>query len=46
MESLMPDTWVAIDVLNAWSIVLNHEEELKSKDVPNRVFLSVFRVVS
>ncbi|KAL4572917.1 hypothetical protein LXL04_019705 [Taraxacum kok-saghyz] len=44
MESLMPDTWVAIDVLNVWSIVLNHEEEVKSKEVPNRVFLSVFRV--
>ncbi|KAL4561883.1 hypothetical protein LXL04_034065 [Taraxacum kok-saghyz] len=36
MESLILDTWVAIDVLSAWSIVLNHEEELKSKDVPNR----------
>ncbi|KAL4564247.1 hypothetical protein LXL04_028304 [Taraxacum kok-saghyz] len=45
LESLMPDTWIAIDAINAWTIVLNYEEFVKAKDLPTMVYLSVYKVV-
>ncbi|KAL4575467.1 hypothetical protein LXL04_022311 [Taraxacum kok-saghyz] len=44
LESLMPDTWIAIDAINAWTIVLNYEEFVKAKDLPTMVYLSVYKV--
>ncbi|KAL4562074.1 hypothetical protein LXL04_034265 [Taraxacum kok-saghyz] len=41
METLIPNTWIAVDLLNVWTMILNYEEGLKTRVNPKKVYFNV-----
>ncbi|KAL4557141.1 hypothetical protein LXL04_035313 [Taraxacum kok-saghyz] len=41
METLIPNTWIALDLLNVWTMILNYEEGLKTRVNPKNVYFNV-----
>lgn len=46
MESFTTETWVAVDAIDAWCLVMNYEESLKSPSSLSRIFFNITNVVS
>lgn len=42
MKTMQPQTFLAANVINAWSCHLNHQERLRSQDSPSRFFFTTF----
>ncbi|KAL4590128.1 hypothetical protein LXL04_003048 [Taraxacum kok-saghyz] len=41
METLIPNTWIAVDLMNVWTMILNYEEGLKTRVNPKKVYFNV-----
>ncbi|KAL4579716.1 hypothetical protein LXL04_015877 [Taraxacum kok-saghyz] len=41
METMIPNTWIVVDLLNVWTTILNYEEGLKTKVNAKKVYFNV-----
>ncbi|KAL4566080.1 hypothetical protein LXL04_030190 [Taraxacum kok-saghyz] len=41
LETLIPNTWIAVDLLNVWTMILNYEEGLKTRVNAKKVYFNV-----
>ncbi|KAL4574995.1 hypothetical protein LXL04_021835 [Taraxacum kok-saghyz] len=41
METLIPNTWIVVDLLNVWTMILNYEEGLKTRVNAKKVYFNV-----
>ncbi|KAL4574180.1 hypothetical protein LXL04_021006 [Taraxacum kok-saghyz] len=41
LETLIPNTWIAVDLLNVWTMILNYEEGLKTRANAKKVYFNV-----
>ncbi|KAI3690308.1 hypothetical protein L2E82_48288 [Cichorium intybus] len=44
METMIPNTCVALNVIDIWIFILNHEEWLKTKHKPKKVYCNVIHL--
>ena len=45
LETLIPNTWIAVDLLNVWTMILNYEEGLKTRVNAKKVYFNVIVLV-
>jgi len=45
LETLIPNTWIAVDLLNVWTMILNYEEGLKTRANAKKVYFNVIVLV-